>query len=275
MKEIQAISCCAVFAAVCGMAAVGAAQAPVAQVPVAQTPAEQTSVESTAAARMDSRTKDAKRGPGIFGDYWWANRFLSRHQLVENQRGKTVDLVLVGDSIMHFWEWRHPESWAKLTQGRTVLNLGYGGDRTQHVLWRIEHGELDGYKAKNIVLMIGTNNNSSHDTDPANVAKAVEKIAAEIRAKHPEAQLILHPIFPRGVSAESKRHADAKVRNDKTNALLKEYAAAHPEIVWIDFNDKMVDSTGWVPRAIMADEIHPTDAGYDIWMDAILPRLRK
>ena len=260
MKTIRIIPYCIAIAAACGLTAFGAAPTP---------------VESTAVAKMDSVTKDAKRDPGIFGNYWWANRFLSRHQLVEKQRGKTVDLVLVGDSIMHFWEWKHPASWTKLTQGRTVLNLGYGGDRTQNVLWRIAHGELDGYKAKNIVLMIGTNNNSSHDTDPANVAKAVEKIAAEIRAKHPEAQLILHPIFPRGASAESKRHADAKARNDKTNVLLKEYAAAHPEITWIDFNDKMVDQTGWVPRTIMADEIHPTDAGYDLWMDAILPRLRK
>ena len=260
MKTIRIVPYCIAFAAVCGMMAFGAVPTP---------------VESTAVAKMDSVTKDAKRDPGIFGNYWWANRFLSRHQLVEKQRGKTVDLVLVGDSIMHFWEWKHPASWAKLTQGRTVLNLGYGGDRTQNVLWRIAHGELDGYKAKNIVLMIGTNNNSSNDTDPANVAKAVEKIAAEIRTKHPEAQLILHPIFPRGVSAESKRHCAARARNDKTNALLKEFAAAHPEITWIDFNNKMVDQTGWVPRSIMADEIHPTDVGYDLWMDAILPRLRK
>jgi len=236
---------------------------------------EKTPIESTSVAKMESRTKDAKRDPGIFGDYWWANRFLSRHNLVEQQRGKTVDLVLVGDSIMHFWEWRHPKSWAKLAQGRTILNLGYGGDRTQNVLWRIGHGELDGYKAKNIVLMIGTNNNSSNDTDPANVAKAIEKIAGEIRAKHPEAQLILHPIFPRGASAESRHHVAARARNDRTNALLRQFADAHPEITWIDFNDKMVDSSGWVPKTIMADEIHPTDEGYDIWMAAILPRLKQ
>ena len=63
--------------------------------------------------------------------------------------------------------------------------------------------------------------------------------------------------------------------NDRTNELLKAFAEKHPEITWIDFNDKMVDSTGWVPRTIMADEIHPTDAGYDFWMDAILPHLKK
>ena len=118
-------------------------------------------VELSSVAKMESRTKDPKRDPGIFGDYWWANRFLSRHQEIEKLKGRTVDVVLLGDSIMHFWEWKHPQSWAKFTANRVALNLGYGGDRTQNVIWRVEHGELDGYEAKCVVLMIGTNNNSS------------------------------------------------------------------------------------------------------------------
>lgn len=228
--------------------------------------------EATAVGKLESRTKDKTRSPGIFGDYWWANRFLDRHQKVEQLKGKTVDLVLLGDSIMHFWEWKHPKSWRKLTEGRTVLNLGYGGDRTENVIWRIQHGELDGYTARNIVLMIGTNNNSSETTNPANVAKGVETIIALVKAKQPGARLILHPIFPRGNSPKpSKHHASARPRNDKTNALLKEFAVQHPEITWIDFNDKLVDATGWVPKALMRDAIHPSDAGYDVWMDAILP----
>ena len=232
-------------------------------------------VESSAVAKMDSRTKDPKRDPGIFGDYWWANRFLSRHQAIEKVKGKTVDVVLLGDSIMHFWEWKHPKSWAKFTANRTALNLGYGGDRTQNVIWRVEHGELDGYEAKCVVLMIGTNNNSSEGTDPANVAAAVEKIVGMIRERQPKAKVVLHPIFPRGASAQSARHAKARARNDKTNALLKAFAERDGKIVWIDFNDKLVDETGWVPRTLMADEIHPTDAGYDIWMAALAPVLGK
>ena len=230
-------------------------------------------VESTSVAKMDSRTKDTKRDPGIFGDYWWANRFLSRHQAIEKVKGKTVDVVLLGDSIMHFWEWKHPASWAKFTAGRTALNLGYGGDRTQNVIWRVAHGELDGYEAKCVVLMIGTNNNSSEGTDPANVAAAVEKIVGMIRERQPKAKIVLHPIFPRGASAESARHVKARARNDKTNALLKAFAERDGKVVWIDFNDKLVDATGWVPRTLMADEIHPTDAGYDIWMEALAPVL--
>ena len=228
--------------------------------------------EATAVGKLESRTKDKTRCPGIFGDYWWANRFLDRHQQVEKLKGKTVDLVLLGDSIIHFWEWKHPASWRKLTEGRTVLNLGYGGDRTENVIWRVKHGELDGYKARNIVLMIGTNNNSADTTDPTNVAKGVEKIVALIKAKQPGARLILHPIFPRGNSPKpTKHHASASSRNDKTNALLKEFASKHPEITWIDFNEKLVDSSGWVPKNLMRDGIHPSAAGYDIWMDAILP----
>ena len=101
-----------VAVAICAAAALGAAQAP---------------YEATAVGKLESRTKDKTRCPGIFDDYWWANRFLDRHQQVEKLKGKTVDLVLLGDSIIHFWEWKHPASWRKLTEGRTVLNLGYGG----------------------------------------------------------------------------------------------------------------------------------------------------
>ena len=249
------------------LAALGAGAAP------AQRKAPKGPVELAPASRIQSTTDQKGRGDGPFGEYWWANRFLSRIEQVRAAKGKTVDLVLVGDSIMHFWEWKHPASWKRFTEGRSVINCGYGGDRTQHVIWRIQHGELDGYAARAVVVMIGTNNNSSEDTDPANVAKGVERIVALVRARQPKAKIILHPIFPRGVSADSARHNKARVRNDRTNELLKAFAQANPDIAWIDFNDKLVGADGWVPREIMADEIHPTDKGYDLWMEALAPVL--
>ena len=232
-------------------------------------------IETSAVSHMESRTKDKTRDPGIFGDYWWANRFLSRHMEVEKCKGKVVDVVMLGDSIMHFWEWKHPQSWAKFTSGRTTLNLGYGGDRTETVIWRIEHGELDGYEAKCIVLMIGTNNNSSDKTDPANVAAGVEKIVEMIRERQPKAKIVLHPIFPRGCSASSERHVKARARNDRTNELLAEFAKKDGKLAWVDFNARLVDESGWVPRSIMADEIHPTDAGYEIWAEELAPYIGK
>lgn len=238
----------------------------------AQAAEQQLPPEATPIARLEVRTTDKTRCPGLFGDHWWANRFLERHALVESMRGRSVDLVLVGDSIVHFWEWRHPDSWRKLQKGRTVLNLGYGGDKTQHVIWRLEHGELDGYTAKNVVLMIGTNNNNWNASNPTNVTKAIETIVALIRRKQPGARLILHPIFPRGNSpVPAANHADARRRNDATNILLKNLAAANPEIIWLDFNARFLDSTGWVPPDLMPDAVHPSDAGYDIWIDALEP----
>lgn len=225
--------------------------------------------ETTPVSRMESTTTDPWRDPGIFGEYWWANRFLAKHQEIEALRGRTVDIVLLGDSIMHFWEWRHPDSWGRFVAKRHVLNLGYGGDKTENVIWRILHGELDGYAAKTIVLMIGTNNNSSDTSEPANVAAGIQRIVELIREKQPRAKIILHPIFPRGASADSKRHAAAHRRNLETNRLLKAFADADGKVVWIDFNARFADATGWVPKELMADEIHPTDAGYDIWMDAL------
>lgn len=226
-------------------------------------------VETTAVSHMESRTKDPKRDPGIFGDYWWANRFLSRHREIEKFRGQTVDVVMLGDSIMHFWEWKHKKSWETFTKGRTALNLGYGGDKTETVIWRIEHGELDGYEAKNVVLMIGTNNNTSDKTDPANVAKGVEKIVALVRERQPKARIVLHPIFPRGASADSKKHAAARARNEKTNELLKAFAEKDGKLIWVDFNAKFLDASGWVPPTLMKDQIHPTDEGYELWMAAL------
>ncbi len=230
-------------------------------------------VEVTPVAKMDCRTNDRTREPGIFGDYWWANRFLSRHRCIEALRGKTVDVVMIGDSITHFWEWRHPENWLKFTTGRTVLNLGYGGDRTENVIWRLTHGELDGYTAKNVVIEIGTNNNSGHAIS-TNVANGIVKIIDIVKEHQPTARIILHPIFPRGASERNRGHAYARWRNDRTNELLQKWMAMRPDVVWLDFNAKFLDATGWVPKALMADEIHPTDAGYDIWSAALAPVLK-
>ena len=99
-----------------------------------------------------------KREEGPFGAWWWLNRLYNRRSQAVAAKGKTVDVVLMGDSITHFWEWRHPESWKKFTSRYSAINCGYGGDRTQDVIWRAENGELDGYKAKAVVLEIGTYN---------------------------------------------------------------------------------------------------------------------
>ena len=228
---------------------------------------------TSSVSRVESRTTDPTRDPGLFGDYWWANRFLGRRRQIDALPGKTADVVMIGDSITHFWEWKCPSAWEKFAKNRVVLNLGYGGDKTQNAIWRIEHGELDGYRAKCVVIMLGTNNNSAKDADPDAVAAGVRKIVMMVRERQPCAKIILHPIFPRGLRADSGKHAAARAHNDRTNELLKDFARKDGGVVWVDFNSSFVDEFGWVPSTLMRDGLHPTRAGYEIWMKALEPHL--
>ncbi len=228
-------------------------------------------IEIQPVPRMDVRY--APRDGGIFGDYWWASRFAEHAFSRRSLHGKQVDVVLLGDSIVHYWEEKHQDSWASFTNGLTVLNLGYAGDKTQNVIWRILHGELDGYEAKVVVIEIGTNNNTNDKSNPADVATGVERIVELVHERQPNAKVILHPIFPRGASAESTQHAAPKVRNEKTNLFLKEFAAENPDVIWLDFNELFLGADGWVSRELMADEIHPTDYGYAVWRNVLQPHV--
>ena len=218
------------------------------------------------------RTKDLEPGP--FGDQWWKNRFHNHLGQIAALKGGTVDIALVGDSITHYWERKHPTSWAILTNRYSAINLGYGGDRTQDVLWRITNGELDGYRAKVVMVMIGTNNNSAKSSRPEHVARGVERILEVVREKQPQAKIILLPIFPRLSRAgwTIKCHDAAHRRNLETNPLLHKLADGK-RVFWLDFNSRLVDADGYVPYDLMNDGIHPTDKGYAIWMEALSPLL--
>ena len=206
---------------------------------------------------------------------WPIERFLAKQMEIARFNGGEVDLVMIGDSITHIWDRKGKglPVWKQMTKGKKALNLGFSGDRTENVIWRLANGELDGYKAKVVTVMVGTNNNTSDRTDPANVAEGVKKIVAIIREKQPQAKIILHAIFPRGGSAESK-HAAARARNDATNALLKKWVDEDGDLVWLDLTDKLTDGNGWVTNDVFYDELHPTTKGFEIWAKSLEPYLR-
>lgn len=194
---------------------------------------------------------------------WWKTRLQEKRE--EILAGpKEYDAVLVGDSITHRWEREGGEGveiWAELKKKYKLLNLGYGGDKTQNVLWRLEYGELEGYKAKMFVVMIGTNNPCA----PHDVAKGVEAIVATLRRKHPEAKVLLHPIFPRS----AKPTDGARVRNDKANEMIKKWCANGKDAIWWDFNAKLLEADGTLTREMMPDLLHPGPKGYAIWRDEL------
>jgi len=203
------------------------------------------------------------------GGLWWKPRHEAKLAEIAAGGGE-YDLVLLGDSITHYWEDKPyaRDSWTALTNSCRALNLGFAGDRTEHVLWRIDQGELDGYRAKRIVLMIGTNNSTSDCTRPWETALGVRAILNRIAAKQPQAQVVLTAIFPRGRGADDSHHAAARRRNDATNEILRSFADGK-RVVWLDFTSRLTGPNGWTTPEMFPDRIHPSGAGYRIWSEEL------
>lgn len=196
---------------------------------------------------------------------WWSARMLSKRNQIAESKGE-FDLVFFGDSITHNWESAGKASLAELSKTYSILDIGYGGDRTQHLIWRGLNGELDGYKAKCVMLMIGTNNREPVE----DIAKGVRRVLDVIAEKQPQAKTLLLPIFMRGKNATDP----CRVANEKVNAIIKGYADGE-KVIWVDFNSKLIDANGDT-KWIRPDRLHPNAAGYkDIWMPAVLPYFKE
>ncbi len=226
--------------------------------------------------------------------YWAAPGYWDRHhaaKLAEIAVGpKDYDCVFLGDSITHNWEgWSDPADnavataayasgqlktpdgpgravWEELkAQGLRLLNLGLGGDKTQNVLWRLDHGEMDGYRTRFVALMIGVNNEIDSREDRA---EGIRAILEKIHERQPDATILLHPIFPCGATPNDPR----RISCEKTNSIIRCFADGG-RIVWLDFNDKFLDADGNLSEAMMPDFLHPLEAGYRIWAAALRPFL--
>ena len=170
-----------------------------------------------------------------------------------------IDLVFVGDSITDGWRGGGLSVWDKFFAPHKALNLGISGDATQHVLWRMQHGELDGYEARLFVMMIGTNNGDS----AADVATGITAIVKEIKAKQPQAKILLLGIFPRGEKPDATREKNADV--NRIIAKLDDGKTLR----FLDIGDKFLEADKTLSKDIMPDFLHPNLKGYEIWANAI------
>jgi lysophospholipase L1-like esterase len=189
------------------------------------------------------------------------------------------EVVLIGDSITHFWggepkagQANGPVSWQSTFGKYRALNLGFGWDRIQNVLWRLDHGELDGLHPRVVAIHIGTNNTSdtanARQNTPAEIADGIRAVLCRVRAKVPDARIILMAVFPR----EQKPDHPRRVQIRQINELLEPLGRV-PGITFLDLGSKMLDSDGILSPEIMADFCHPTEKGYSIWGDALAPLL--
>ena len=217
------------------------------------------------AAPKESADKPSPRGGIVKPDAKW----MARHETyVELAKKGGIDVYFEGDSITDGWHGSGKAVWEKEFAPLKAANFGIGGDRTQHVLWRLQNGELDGVNPKAVVLMIGTNNAGSNS--PAEVAAGVKAIVDTIHEKAPSAKILLLAIFPRGAAPEDK----LRKLNDAANAILAKFDDGKT-VKYLNINDKFLDQDGTLSKDIMGDLLHPNGKGYQIWADAIREPLKE
>jgi lysophospholipase L1-like esterase len=194
--------------------------------------------------------------------------WMERHKgFVAQARAGGIDLLFLGDSITDRWRTVGSNVWNQFYAPRHAANFGIAGDRTQHVLWRIQNGELDGLKPKVIVLMIGTNNSNSDEPEP--IAEAIKLIVADIRAKCPDSKILLLGIFPRNKKTD-KQHQMEKIR--QVNSLIAKLDDGKA-VRFLNINEKLLGPDGYIHSDVTSDFLHPKEKGYQIWAEAMEPML--
>jgi beta-glucosidase len=213
------------------------------------------SATEVAVAQDHSAVKPVPRGEA------WKKRHESFNARVA--KGK-VDLLMIGDSITHGWESSGKKVWEKYYSRRNAVNLGISGDRTQHVLWRLENGNIKGVSPKLAVIMIGTNNAASNSAKE--IYEGVAAIVAKLQKELPEMKILVLAIFPRGINDD-----DARRKNNM--AANKMIAKLHngKKVSFLDINAAFLakDAKRTLTKEVMPDRLHPREKGYGIWAKAM------
>lgn len=196
---------------------------------------------------------------------------LSRHQAFLERKDRLIKtggtkLVFVGDSITDGWRGDPQREIFEDYFGQyRPYNIGIGGDETQHVLWRINHGELDGLSPKLVVLMIGTNNlANANKMSPQEAADGVATVVQAIRRKLPNSKVLLLNIFPRGNRSDDP----LRLAVNATNTIIAGLQD-RKTVFYLDIGARFLSPDGTLSGDVMPDYLHPNAKGYQIWADAI------
>ena len=248
-----------------GLASLVQAQQAPAPAPVAATPA-------AAPVPVDASAAIPKTGNARFFELH--EKFLAR------AKAGPIGVLFLGDSITEGWG-RAPHIWEYYYGKYEPANFGIGGDQTQHVIWRIENGELDGIHPKVVVFMLGTNNSGAHTG--AQIAAADKKIVGLIRAKIPGTKILLLAIFPRGPHKDKDGVVTYDAILDAQKRMMAN-TAANAELAklddgklvrFLDLKARFLGNDGTIPNIIMPDQLHPNAAGYQLWAEAMDPLLQE
>jgi lysophospholipase L1-like esterase len=174
-----------------------------------------------------------------------------------------VDLLFVGDSITDRWRSVGRTVWQQYFAPLKAANFGVDGDGTEHVIWRLRNGELEGIKPKLVVLLIGTND---YDAAP-DVAAGIKTIISDIQGRLPRTKILLLGLFPRNKNPATRR------KYDQVNELISHFDDTG-KVAYLDIGPKFLEPTGALRRDLMPDFLHPNEQGYQVWADAIIGKVK-
>ncbi len=174
-----------------------------------------------------------------------------------------IDVVFFGDSITDGWHGKGKDVWKDHFDSLHAANFGIGGDRTQHVLWRMRNGELEGYTPKVAVVMIGTNN--LHDNTDEEIADGIKAVVGEIKKQQPKTKVLLLGVFPRGPDATDPNRDRIK----HINKIISKLDDDGKTVKYLDIGGKFLEKDGTMSKEVMGDFLHPSPKGYEIWAGAI------
>lgn len=241
--------------------------------------AQEKKADAPPAAQQQPKPKESATEPKP-RDPNWMKRHDGYLKEVKEKAGN-VDFLLVGDSITDGWHRKDKRPLfkeSKETETASPLelyeqawgpfkpfNIGIGGDRTQHVIWRLQNGEVAGIKPKLAMLMIGTNNLSANTNDE--IVAGITGCVNEIKKQMPEIKVLLLGVFPRGEKADNP----ARPRIKAINEQIAKLDDGGKTVKYLDIGDKFLAPDGTLPKEIMPDFLHPNAKGYQIWIDATKP----
>lgn len=213
--------------------------------------------------------------------HWWRARHEAKLAEIRHER---VDIVFLGDSITQNWEHVGPPPWEDFRPvwqhfygARHALNLGFKGDATCHLLWRIEHGEIDGIAPRAVVILIGANDLGRLHWSAADTVLGIEAVVDEVRRKLPRAGIVLLPVLP------SLRSAWVTATTAQIDgALAARYGKGRvPDVTYVDvtplfLKDGRVDPADFIDPNLTPPEppLHPTPQMQARIAEAIEPALR-
>jgi lysophospholipase L1-like esterase len=201
------------------------------------------------------------------------NSIAAHAQLLEKAKHGRIDIYFEGDSITRRWgATDYPEllaNWKQNFFGWNAADFGWGADQIQHILWRLQNGELDSVNPKLFVLLAGTNNlgdplpAGTDDAKVEDVTRGIQAILRVTRKKAPETTIVLTAIFPRNDNIA------VMPTINRINARLASLADGK-RIRFLNVNDKLADADGRLFEGMMdPDKLHPAIRGYQVWADAL------